>query len=99
MRVLLQFAVLAVFGSAFVAATPALADAHGASTAGVTGDPKQAARTVEIIMLEDANGIKFSPNRVEARRGEQVKFVFRNAGAISHKFFLGGKDENTSHGR
>ena len=30
--------------------------------------------------------------------GEQIRFVIRNSGALSHEFFLGGKaEENKSH--
>ena len=34
----------------------------------------------------------FSPNRVQAHRGEQVRFSIRNAGQIDHEFFLGTAD-------
>ncbi len=48
-------------------------------------------------MSEDATGMHFSPELLEVRSGEQVKFVIRNAGSVSHEFFLGTKGENKGH--
>ena len=63
MRASLRRAILVVF----TVATPALVDAHGTSIAGAPGDPDQAARSIEIVMSEDANGMHFSPDRVEVQ--------------------------------
>ena len=45
-------------------------------------------------MSEAPDGMRYSPDRVEVREGEQVRFVVRNSGTLSHEFFIGGADEN-----
>jgi uncharacterized cupredoxin-like copper-binding protein len=94
---ILRRAYVAAVAAAFVAAAPGLVAAHGLSTAGSPGDPARPARTAEVVMSEDSNGMHFSPDRFEVQRGEQVKFVIRNIGSVSHEFFLGTKDQNKSH--
>lgn len=75
---------------------------HGAAAghafgAGEPGTAKDAFRTVEIVM-NDAGGVMvFSPNQLEVSRGEQVKFVLRNAGAIEHEFLIDTVENNAAH--
>ena len=71
-------------------------DMHG-SAAGAPGDPKQPARTIDVIMLEDGSGMHFIPDRVEVRAGEQVRFVLHNKGDLAHEFVLGTRAENREH--
>ena len=80
-----------------VAAGPSPLAAHGDSSVGEPGDPKRPARTVEIVMSEGSDGMRFTPDRVEARRGEQVRFTIHNAGAVAHEFFLGTPAANKAH--
>ncbi len=86
-------------GGALAFAAPADVSAHddGRSPAGQPGDPHKAARTVEIVMSEALVGMRYSPVRVEVREGEQVRFVVRNSGTLSHEFFIDGADENKRH--
>ena len=79
------------------AAAPAGVAAHRASTVGGPGDPKKPARTVEIVMSEAQDGMRFSPDRVEARPGEQIRFAVRNSGTVSHEYFLGTAEANKAH--
>jgi uncharacterized cupredoxin-like copper-binding protein len=39
----------------------------------------------------------FIPNRVEVKRGEQIRFVLRNNGELEHEFVLATADENLKH--
>lgn len=39
----------------------------------------------------------FIPDRVEIRKGEQVRFVLRNNGEIDHEFVLATREENDKH--
>ena len=39
----------------------------------------------------------FSPNQVEVKRGEQVKFVLKNAGKVDHEFMLDSVANNAKH--
>ena len=39
----------------------------------------------------------FVPERVEVKRGEQVRFVLRNNGALDHEFVLATREDNLKH--
>ena len=84
-------------------AIPAAADSkgpgHGHETfsAGEPGNPKRPARIVQVTMNEGDGKMMFIPDRVEVKRGEQVKFVLRNNGALDHEFILATTDENLKH--
>ena len=89
---------------AVYSAIPAAADSkggpgHGHETfsAGEPGNPKRPARIVQVTMNEGDGKMMFIPDRVEVKRGEQVKFVLRNKGALDHEFILATTDENLKH--
>ena len=70
---------------------------HETFTAGEPGDPKKPARVVPITMKEEDGKMLFIPDRVEVRKGEQIKFVLRNNGELAHEFMLASKAENDKH--
>ncbi|MDH7794479.1 MULTISPECIES: cupredoxin family protein [unclassified Beijerinckia] len=82
-------------------ATAALADpghSHGGDRAyGVPGDPKKASRTVAVVMREADGKMEFVPNKIEVRRGEQIKFVLKNDGVLDHELVIGTLAENLKH--
>ncbi len=90
-----------LLAAALIPASHALADKAGAPhthhSAGQPGDPKKPARTVEVLMREADGRMTFVPNRIEVRRGEQIRFVIRNAGELEHEFVLATKEENRKH--
>ena len=61
---------------------------------GIAGDAKTAKRTIEVTMLDT---MRFSPDKINVRRGETVKFVIKNSGTTMHEFVIGTKKENDSH--
>lgn len=61
---------------------------------GIAGDAKAAKRTVEVKMLDS---MRFSPDRLEVKQGETVRFVVRNDGKVMHEFVIGTKAENDEH--
>ncbi|QAZ40018.1 plastocyanin [Methylibium sp. Pch-M] len=61
---------------------------------GIAGDAKAARRTVEVRMLD---GMRFSPERLDVRLGETVRFVVRNDGRVMHEFVIGTRAENDAH--
>ena len=61
---------------------------------GIAGDAKAARRTIEFRMTDN---MRFSPDKLEVRQGETVKFVLRNSGAVMHEFVLGTKKELEEH--
>jgi len=64
---------------------------------GVPGDPKKPARIIQVTMREADGKMLFVPDRIEIRRGEQVRFVLRNNGEVDHEFVLATLDENLRH--
>ncbi len=85
--------------------SPALAQhAHGhdhghpqASQVGEPGDPKKPARVVRVVMREEGAKMIFIPERIEVKRGEQIRFVLRNDGENEHEFVLGTRDDISAH--
>ena len=67
-------------------------DHHGFS-AGEPGDPKKAARTIEIALSE----MSYEPSNINVKRGEQIRFVLRNIGKEDHEFLLATTKENLAH--
>jgi uncharacterized cupredoxin-like copper-binding protein len=67
--------------------------AHESYAAGEPGNPKKPSRTIEVEMSEMA----YTPSRIEVKRGEQIRFVIRNAGKEDHEFLLATTQENLKH--
>ncbi len=61
---------------------------------GIGGDAKAAKRTVNVGMLDT---MRFTPDRLEVREGETVRFRVRNKGKVMHEFVIGTKAENDKH--
>ena len=70
---------------------------HGSFSAGEPGNPKRPARVVQVSMNEGDGRMIFIPGRIEIKRGEQIKFVLRNNGALDHEFVLATTEENVRH--
>jgi uncharacterized cupredoxin-like copper-binding protein len=66
---------------------------HQSWSAGEPGDASKPARTIEIVMSEMA----YEPWSVEVKRGEQIRFIIRNAGSEDHEFLLATAKENLAH--
>lgn len=61
---------------------------------GIAGDAKNVKRTIEIKMTDD---MRFTPNQINVKQGETVKFVIRNAGQVMHELVIGTKKELDEH--
>ena len=88
----ISLALIALAGSA----VPAMShEQHGHETysAGEPGNAKKPARTIEVTMSE----MEFIPSRIEVKRGEQIKFIIRNAGTEDHEFLLSTTEDNLKH--
>lgn len=90
-----------------LALAAAAAQAHGAHAAsapvvvkqeqkawGIAGEPRAARRTVEITMSDD---MRFTPSRIDVRRGETLRLVLRNTGAVLHELVIGTPRELEEH--
>lgn len=61
---------------------------------GIAGDANSAKPSIDVGM---ADNMRFTPERIEVRQGETVKFVVRNTGKVMHEFVIGTKAENAKH--
>lgn len=61
---------------------------------GIAGDAKAVSRTIKVTMLDT---MRFSPDRVEVKLGETIRFAHKNAGAQLHEFVIGTQKENDAH--
>jgi uncharacterized cupredoxin-like copper-binding protein len=100
-RTLLRTGVLlAAAGSLGAGALSVASFAHEGEahfSAGEPGNPKRPARVVTISMHEGNGKMQFMPDKLEVRRGEQVRFVTKNDGVLEHEFMLATKAENAKH--
>lgn len=70
---------------------------HASFAAGEPGDPKKPAKIVRVEMLEKDGKMLFTPERLEVKKGDQIKFVLRNIGELEHEFVLATTAENLEH--
>jgi uncharacterized cupredoxin-like copper-binding protein len=92
---------------ALITGVPALYAAPGAPghshshdagfSAGEPGNLKKPYRIVQVVMREGDGKMMFIPDRVEVRRGEQIRFMLRNNGELEHEFVLATVEENLKH--
>ena len=61
---------------------------------GIAGEAKAVKRTIDIVMTDD---MRFTPDRIEVKRGETIRFVHKNAGKIMHEFVIGTKKDLDEH--
>lgn len=61
---------------------------------GETGDPKKVTRTIRVV---GTDAMRFSPARITIRRGETVRFVFKNGGKLNHESVLGTMADLKEH--
>ena len=95
-------ALLAVSAAAMPIANSALvlsSHAHEADSysAGEPGNPKKPARTLRVSMREGAGTMLYVPEKIEVRRGEQIRFIITNDGLLPHEFVLASTADNLKH--
>jgi uncharacterized cupredoxin-like copper-binding protein len=75
------------------------AAAHTGHTfaAGEPGDPNKPFRVVEITLIDGPGMMAYSPDKIEVRKGEQIKFVLKNTGYLAHEFLLDSLENNAKH--
>ena len=61
---------------------------------GIAGDARKVTRTVDIQMLD---AMRFTPDVVDVKQGQTVRFVMKNTGQIKHELVLGTKKELDEH--
>lgn len=53
---------------------------------GIAGTPSQVDRTIEVSMDDR---MRFTPENLQVKQGETIRFVHRNDGQVMHEFVLG----------
>jgi uncharacterized cupredoxin-like copper-binding protein len=69
-------------------------DAGHAQGMGKPGDPNKVSRTIQVLMSDD---MKFTPAKIDVRRGETIRFAVRNAGRLRHEMVLDSMAELKQH--
>jgi uncharacterized cupredoxin-like copper-binding protein len=61
---------------------------------GIAGDANAVRRTISIKMTDN---MRFSPDKIEVKQGETIRFVVSNDGRMMHEFVIGTKKELDAH--
>jgi len=61
---------------------------------GIAGEAKSVKRTIQV---GTSDAMRFTPDAIHVKRGETVRFVFRNDGKQLHEVVLGTKQELDKH--
>jgi uncharacterized cupredoxin-like copper-binding protein len=72
-------------------------DAAAGKAYGQPGDPGKPPRIVRVSMREAEGRMMFVPDRIEVRKGEQVRLRLRNDGELDHELVLATLEENLAH--
>jgi uncharacterized cupredoxin-like copper-binding protein len=96
-----SLAIATVYGLAIVQVGDFVprASAHSehAFAAGEPGDPKKPFRVVEVLMTDGPGTMAYKPDRIEVRKGEQIKLMLKNAGMVDHEFLIDSFANNAKH--
>ncbi len=61
---------------------------------GIAGDAKSAKRTITLTMSDT---MRFTPDKLEIKQGETIRFVVKNQGKQLHEMVIGTKKELDAH--
>lgn len=61
---------------------------------GIAGDAKSIKRTITLTM---SDLMRFTPDKIEVKRGETIRFVLKNDGKLLHELVIGTKKELDEH--
>ena len=61
---------------------------------GLAGDAKAVTRTIDFTM---SDAMRFTPDHIEVKQGETVRFVLKNGGQVLHEMVMGTKKELEEH--
>jgi putative spermidine/putrescine transport system substrate-binding protein len=64
------------------------------SRIGQPGDPARVSRTISVTM---SDAMRFTPDRIEARKGETIRFLLQNEGRLRHELVLGEPEALRRH--
>ena len=61
---------------------------------GIAGTAKAVTRTISVSMTDT---MRFSPEKIDVRQGDTLKFVLKNNGKLMHEFVIGTKKDLDEH--
>ncbi|MFM9900208.1 MAG: plastocyanin/azurin family copper-binding protein [Polaromonas sp.] len=88
-----------VAASALVLSTSAMAagsHAGGHSDAAI-GQPGVAAKVTRTVQIDMKDDMRFHADTFKAKRGETIRFVIKNSGALKHEMVLGTEKDLKDH--
>ncbi|MBN8945356.1 MAG: cupredoxin family protein [Rhizobiales bacterium] len=89
---------LALLAFAATVALTGVSMAHGPSSpAGEAGHRANVTRTVELTMVEGEGRMLFEPAEITINRGDTVRFVVKNGGALEHEMVIDTLEGNQRH--
>ena len=77
--------------------TRATAHTDHVFAAGEPGDPNKPFRTVEMTMTDGPGTMAYKPDKIEVKKGEQIKFMLKNVGMVDHEFLIDSFENNAKH--
>ena len=61
---------------------------------GIAGDAKAITRTITFNMSDN---MRFTPDKIDVKQGDIIKFVIKNTGKVMHEMVIGTKKELDEH--
>ncbi len=61
---------------------------------GIAGDANAVTRTITINMSDN---MRFTPDKIDVKQGDTIKFVIKNTGKVMHEMVIGTKKELDEH--
>ena len=61
---------------------------------GIGGTAKAVTRTISVSM---SDAMRFSPDKIDVKQGDTLKFVLKNDGKVLHEFVIGTKKDLDEH--
>lgn len=76
---------------------PAVAMAHGGALATGAGEPGQLADVQRTVRIGMDDAMRYTPNVLTVRRGDTLRLLVSNHGAVMHEIVLGTSEEIEHH--
>jgi uncharacterized cupredoxin-like copper-binding protein len=93
MKTIPSLAITTLFLSSLAFASGEHAGGHGDNI----GKPGIASKVTRTITVEMADTMRFSPENIEVKQGETVRFAVKNTGKVKHEFILNSEKEIKEH--
>lgn len=61
---------------------------------GIAGDAKAVTRTIAVGMTDN---MRFTPDKIDVKQGETIRFVIKNSGKLMHEMVIGNKKDLDEH--